>query len=363
MPQSPGQGAMPCGTARGQEERTVTASCAVTPPPVPAEHSAPETPAPSGRGGPLVAASPEETAAVPAPPAAPDEDLGVDPACGSDLQAICDAYRRATGLADLCPEALRGIAQRRALSAAYVAAKLALLQAAIAAGEVRHARGYFLAALDRDWTEQTAHPGDRHGQQDTTPQDPEPTPPDDTDLITALTGVGVTSEAAARLAHDNPDGARRQLRWLPQRKARPGRPAGARHRGGLARAVSGARRPPGLRRTGGGDSAGIAAGGAAGAGRDAADAAAGGTHAKYRAAADGANGPVCGEFGTPAIHQASSRRGLMDDVTLPSRARVPAGVSVLVANRSADRVAPDLAPAARPESTRPGAGGKQDPLT
>jgi len=53
----------------------------------------------------------------------------------------------------------------------------------------------------------------------------------------------------------------------------------------------------------------------------------------------------------------------MDDVTLPSRERVPAGVSALAANHSAERVAPDLALAARPESTRPGAGGKHDPLT
>ncbi len=70
------------------------------------------------------------------------------------------------------------------------------------------------------WTEQTAHPGDRRGQQDATPQDPASIPPDDTDVITALTGVGVIAEVAARLVHDNPDGARRQLRWLPQRKAR-----------------------------------------------------------------------------------------------------------------------------------------------
>ena len=71
-------------------------------------HAAPETPAPSGRGGPLVAASPEETAAVlapPAPPVAPVEDPGVDPACGSDLQAISGAYRWATGLAPRCAEA------------------------------------------------------------------------------------------------------------------------------------------------------------------------------------------------------------------------------------------------------------------
>ena len=156
---------------------------------------------------------------MPAPPAAPVEDPGVDPGCGSDLQAICDAYRRATGFADLCPEALRAIAQRRALSTAYVAAKLALLRAAMAAGEVRQARGYFLAALDRDWTEQP-RPADRRGQQDTARQDPAAMPPDDTDLVAALVGVGVTPEAAARLIRDNPDGARRQLRWLPQRKAR-----------------------------------------------------------------------------------------------------------------------------------------------
>ncbi len=167
----------------------MTASCAVTPPPVPAEHAAPKATAPSGLDGILVAASLDETAAVPAPLAAPIEDHGVDPACGGDLQPICDAYRRA-------------------LSAAYVTAKLALLQAAMADEEVRQVRGCFLAALDRDWTEQP-RPADRRGQQDTAPQDPALIPPDDTHLITGLTGVGVTPETAARLVRDNPDGARR----------------------------------------------------------------------------------------------------------------------------------------------------------
>ena len=89
----------------------------------------------------------------------------------------------------------------------------ASLQAAIAVGEVRHAWGYFLAALDRDWTEQTAIRPIVAASR--TPQDPTPVPPDDRDRVAALTGVGVTPEAAARLARDNPDSAPRPLRCLP----------------------------------------------------------------------------------------------------------------------------------------------------
>gem|GEM_PF-4819886 len=162
-----------------------------------------------------------ETPAVPTPPAGPVEDTvgATGHADSSDLRAICDAYRQATGCADLCPEALRGIAQRRALSPVYVDAKLALLQAAMAAGEVRNARGYFMAALERDWTEQTAPTADRNSQTDAG-SEYLTSIPNAPDLVAALTRVGVTPEAAARLVRDNPDGVRRQLLWLPHRKAR-----------------------------------------------------------------------------------------------------------------------------------------------
>ena len=39
-------------------------------------------------------------------------------------------------------------------------------------------------------------------------------------MVAALTRVGVTPEAAARLVRDHPDGVRRQLLWMPHRKAR-----------------------------------------------------------------------------------------------------------------------------------------------
>lgn len=157
---------------------------------------------------------------MPAPPADPAADRVADisPTGVGDLQAICDAYVRATGLADLAPEALRGIARRRTLSPAYVAAKLALLQTALAKGEVRHARGFFLAALERDWSEQTAPANSRHSPEPAGAEDQDATS-GAPDLVAALTGVGVTPETAVRLVRDHPDGVQRQLLWLPHRRA------------------------------------------------------------------------------------------------------------------------------------------------
>ena len=83
------------------------------------------------------------------------------------------------GPRDVVPEALRGIAQRRSLSPAYVAAKLALLQTAWAESEVRHARGFFLglAALGRDWSEQTVPTSGPHTPEPAGAQDVNATPP------------------------------------------------------------------------------------------------------------------------------------------------------------------------------------------
>ena len=213
-----GRDALP--DTRGQCDPASTAPCAVAQPSVPVGHLASANQAPSGRDCPPVVAGPGETPAVPAPPADPAADRVADisPTGVGDLQAICDAYVRATGLADLAPEALRGIARRRTLSPAYVAAKLALLQTALAKGEVRHARGFFLAALERDWSEQTAPANSRHSPEPAGAEDQDATS-GAPDLVAALTGVGVTPETAVRLVRDHPDGVQRQLLWLPHRRA------------------------------------------------------------------------------------------------------------------------------------------------
>ncbi len=164
---------------------------------------------------------------------APDRDSRPEatiPALEPDFPAVCAAYRAITGQDDLPPAALRAATRRRILTAAYVAEKLDLLRTAMEAGQVRRPRGYFLAALERDWTAETA-PMLSVGESDGTAASTDPAVPGEPsrqakihgeDLVRlgdALTALGVTASVAQRLVGEDPAEVAQQLAWLPHRKA------------------------------------------------------------------------------------------------------------------------------------------------
>ncbi len=164
---------------------------------------------------------------------APDRDSRPEatiPALEPDFPAVCAAYRAITGQDDLPPAALRAATRRRILTAAYVAEKLDLLRTAVEAGQVLRPRGYFLAALERDWTAETA-PVLPVGEADGTAAHTDPAVPGEPsrqakihgeDLVRlgdALTALGVTASVAQRLVGEDPAEVAQQLAWLPHRKA------------------------------------------------------------------------------------------------------------------------------------------------
>ncbi len=164
---------------------------------------------------------------------APDRDSRPEatiPVLEPDFPSVCAAYRAITGQDDLPPAALRAATRRRILTAAYVAEKLDLLRTAMEAGQVRRPRGYFLAALERDWTAETA-PMLSVGESDGTAASTDPAVPGEPsrqakihgeDLVRlgdALTALGVTASVAQRLVREDPAEVAQQLAWLPHRKA------------------------------------------------------------------------------------------------------------------------------------------------
>ena len=153
----------------------------------------------------LVAAS-EQARAVPEPA---QTDAPVDSA------AVCAAYRAVTGLDDLRPEALDAVARRRSLPPAYVAAKLELLRDALAVRTVRNPRGFLVAALQRDWTPETAPQASKAAEDAATAA-----PPEIRRLVAGLVAVGVTGAAAERWAREEPEETGRQLAWLSDRAAK-----------------------------------------------------------------------------------------------------------------------------------------------
>ena len=140
----------------------------------------------------------------------------------ADLAAVCAAYRAIAGQDDLQPEALCAAVRRRPLSPAYVAEKLDLLRHVMETGQVRRPRGFFPAALDRDWTAETA-PHPTEALADGAPPasgEPASATADMGGLVGALHDLGVTASVAQRLARHNPGRVRQQLAWLPYRKAK-----------------------------------------------------------------------------------------------------------------------------------------------
>ncbi len=173
-------------------------------------------------------AAPEAALAVPEPvapqqadhlvaaseqaPVVPEPD---QPDAPMDSVAVCAAYRAVTGLDDLRPEAIDAVVRHRSLTAAYVAAKLDLLRAALAVRTVRNPRGFLVAALQRDWTPETA-PQASHAADDADPV----AAPEIRRLVAGLVAVGVTSAAAERWAREDPGETGRQLAWLSDRAAK-----------------------------------------------------------------------------------------------------------------------------------------------
>ncbi len=194
-------------------------------PAVPARGVAPSA-SPLPAQGPV--AQPEAVPAVPEPaipqqvdhpvvdsertPAVPEPE---QPDVPMDAGSVCAAYRAVTGLDDLRPEALDTLLRQRSLTAAYVAAKLDLLREALAAGMVRNPRGFLIAAIQRDWTPETA-PRASAAAEDAAMA----TPPEIRRLVAGLTTVGVTGTAAERWAREEPEETARQLAWLADRAAK-----------------------------------------------------------------------------------------------------------------------------------------------
>ena len=194
-------------------------------PAVPARGVAPSASPLPERGS---VAAPEAALAVPEPvapqqadhlvaaseqaPAVPEPD---QPDAPMDSVAVCAAYRAVTGLDDLRPEAIDAVVRHRSLTAAYVAAKLDLLRASLAVRTVRNPRGFLVAALQRDWTPETA-PQASHAAEDADPV----AVPEIRRLAAGLVAVGVTSAAAERWAREEPGETGRQLAWLSDRAAK-----------------------------------------------------------------------------------------------------------------------------------------------
>ncbi len=169
-------------------------------------------------GAPAVPAPCEDAPVSNAPEGPEQPEGGTVP----DPIAVCAAYRAVTGQDDLQPEALCAAVRRRPLSPAYVAEKLDLLRRAMETGQVRRPRGFFLAALDRDWTAETApHPTEAlAGGGIAASGEPASATADVGGLVGALHDLGVTASVAERLARHNPCRVRQQLAWLPYRKAK-----------------------------------------------------------------------------------------------------------------------------------------------
>ena len=155
-------------------------------------------------------------------PAPAEGRTDADPVPALDLAAVCAAYHAATGRDDLPLEAdaLRAVAQARPLTAAFVHEKLDLLRGAMAAGRVRSPRRFFLTALARDWTPETAP----RGAEPARAEDPGTGPPteapfDAAALAERLAQFGVAAPVAERLARDDPASVAQQLAWLPYRRA------------------------------------------------------------------------------------------------------------------------------------------------
>ena len=179
--------------------------------PLPEQGSGPEAgptvpePAVSQQADHPVAAS-AQVSAVPEP---------AQPDAPTDSGAICAAYRAVTGLDDLRPEALDALLRKRSVTAAYVAAKLDLLREALAAGAVRNPRGFLIAAIQRDWTPETAPRVSTADQEAAAAP-----PPEFRRLVAELTAVGVTTAAAERWAREEPQETAKQLVWLSDRAAK-----------------------------------------------------------------------------------------------------------------------------------------------
>ncbi len=176
-------------------------------------------------------------------PAVPEPAQPQDP---MDAAAICAAYSARTGLDDLLPEALDTLSRRRALTEAYVTAKLSLLGDALVAGTVHNPRGFLLRALEGDWTPATAPASQRRSLRPhraiparstasvPTPRGTAPgsglpaaaIPPvvardagAPAQLAAALVQLGVVPPTAERLVRAQPDEVGRQLSWIAYRHA------------------------------------------------------------------------------------------------------------------------------------------------
>ena len=204
--------------AAGPQDPEPAGSRPVTAAPEPAPAVPARGVAPSASPLPEQGSEPEAVPAVPEPavsqqaPAVPEPE---QPDALTDSGAVCAAYRAVTGLDDLRPEALDALLRQRSVTAAYAAAKLDLLREALAAGAVRNPRGFLLAAIQRDWTPETAPRASTADQAAATA-----TPPEFRRLVAELTAVGVTKSAAERWAREEPEETARQLVWLSDRAAK-----------------------------------------------------------------------------------------------------------------------------------------------
>ena len=209
--------ALPSEGMEPADSRPVTAASE----PAPARGVAPSASPLPERGSEAILAVPEAPASQQAdhPVAAGEQAPAVpEPAqtdAPMDSAAVCAAYRAVTGLDDLRPEALDAVARRRSLTPAYVAAKLDLLRDALAVRTVRNPRGFLIAALQRDWTPETA-PRASTAAEDTAPV----AAPEILRLVAGLVAVGVTGAAAERWAREEPGETGRQLAWLSDRAAK-----------------------------------------------------------------------------------------------------------------------------------------------
>ena len=176
-------------------------------------------------------------------PAVPEP---AQPQAPMDAAAICAAYSARTGLDDLLPEALDTLSRRRALTEAYVTAKLSLLGDALVAGTVHNPRGFLLRAVEGDWTPATAPASRRRSLRPhraiparstasvPTPRGTAPgsglpaaaIPPvvardagAPAQLAAALVQLGVVPPTAERLVRAQPDEVGRQLSWIAYRHA------------------------------------------------------------------------------------------------------------------------------------------------